>query len=326
MNFSQYCINSRPLTTHLPLSEELLWEEDKNYLFDLSFLSSLRIEGEHAAEFLQGQLSCDIRQVTSKTIRQGAMCNLKGRILALTDVIDWHGLRLVLPCDLLADTQASLAKTAMLSRVKPEPDRNYQLYGFYLGNTNDLLPYNLPLPTEPLGLTCNNESCCYRLDHNFFIILNKKQPTDQLTPPFINNHQFKGALAWHHQRVQRKNVQIYPETRGLFLPHRLNLHLSGYLNFEKGCYKGQEIIARTHYRAKLKHDLQVVTIETREKLSSGKKIFDISGKMEIGELIDYSPLGNDRYLVVISVFFEHPNEILIEGHPCSVSLEQQDSR
>lgn len=324
MHFTEYFINNRQFTVTSSLSNELNFQHDKNYLFELPYLQSLAVIGERAAEFLQGQLSCDMRQVTGNMMRQGAMCNLKGRILALLDIIDWHELQLILPRDLLGDTQNSLHKTAMLSRVKLEPTAAYQFYGFYLLNPNDLLPAQISLPVERFSLTQADDRCCYNLGDNLFICLIKNENASSLTREFIHNQQFRGSLAWHHLQLRHKQVLIYPETRGLFLPHRLDLHRSGYLSFDKGCYKGQEIIARTHYRAKLKHGLRLFTIETDEPLLVGKNLLDPVNETEIGELIDFSPQGNNHYLIATSILLDHPTHARIEGQENSVRLDSLD--
>jgi folate-binding protein YgfZ len=319
MSFSTFEVNNRPFSTLLPLESELQFEAEKNYLFDLSYLATLAVEGERARDFLQGQLSCDLRQVNSSTIRQAAMCNLKGRVLSLIDVVEWQSLQLVLPKDLIPATQLSLSKTAMLSRVKLEPTST-QIFGFYLTNQLDLLPVNISIPETDLGLSANSDTCCYRLSKQLYLILVNKDQASKLCQPFSSKQQLRGSLAWHQLQLKRKAIEIYPQTRGLFLPHRIDLHLSGYLSFDKGCYKGQEIVARTHYRAKLKHSLQLFTIETSEPLNAGAKLFSSSGETEVGELIDCSPLGMDRYLIAASILLEAPNEVLVEGHAQALQL------
>lgn len=306
-------INSRSLSALSSFEKELHFEPGKNYLFDLSYLSSLAVIGERAAEFLQGQLSCDVREISATTMRQGAICNLKGRVLALLDVLDWQGFQLILPQDLLVETQNSLSKTALLSRVSLKPMTHYHFFGFYLNNKNDLLAAELPLPDKPLAVRANTEACCYALDKRFYVFIISNELTPRLTTPFINAQQMRGSLAWHQLQLEHKRIEIYPESRGLFLPHRIDLHLSGFLNFDKGCYKGQEIVARTHYRAKLKHGLRVFKVNSEEPLLVGKRLFLPEGQSEIGELIDYCPLGNHDYLIAVSILFEHPNEVLIEG-------------
>lgn len=300
-----YFINTRPYTYFASLETELNFTTDKNYLFDLSYLSSLLVTGERAKEFLQGQLTCDMQQITTTNILQGAMCNISGRILTLLDVIEWHGLQLILPQDLLEQVQQVLSKIALLSRVEIKPTACYQIYGFYLNNTHDLIPmqimYKTQQPAIALSMIYEKEIAAYYLGYNLFILLVKDDKSKQIVSMFMQNQQYRGSLAWHYLQLHHKQLQIYPETYGIFLPHRLELHLSNYLNFSKGCYKGQEIIARMHYKAKLKHKLDLFIIEYNQSLLAGDKIFDPATGAEIGELIDYSPIGNNHYLIAVSI-------------------------
>lgn len=320
MTLTTTLLNNRALSTLPSIIEELTFQNKKNYLFDLSYLSSITLEGTNVADFLQGQISCDVRQVSPEYFRQGAMCNLKGRVLALLDVVCWQDLHLILPNDLLSATQSSLAKTAMLSRVKLSTGSGYQIYGFYLTNPTDLLPADVSLPLKAYDVAATDEVCCYRLENNFFIILIKDAHVTKITEPFLFNNQLHGSFGWHYLQLQQQKVQIYPETRGLFLPHRLDLHVSGYLSFDKGCYKGQEIVARTHYRAKIKHSLKIFNIVTGETPQIGKRLLALNGQ-EIGELIDYSPLTNNHYLIAVSILIEHPEEAIFEDYQKSILLK-----
>ena len=317
-------INTRQLTAFAPLTTELDYEPNKNYLFDLSYLAGIHVDGERAEEFLQGQLSCDVREVNHQHMRQGALCNLKGRVLALLDIVSWgnQGLQLIVPTDLLLATQTSLAKTAMFSRVSLHLASDYQIFGFYLQNPGDHIPLGIKLPSAPYSVTSQENYCCYSLDKNVYIFLISNQYSQAILETFIKKSQWRGSLAWHALQLQQKRIEIYPQSRGAFLPHRLGLQLSGYLSFNKGCYKGQEIIARTHYRAKLKHELKLFIIHTDEVLHSGQKLWSDGDNQEIGELIDFCPMGNDKFLIAASVIFEHPPTAQIENHKASISLEK----
>ncbi|STX51724.1 glycine cleavage T protein [Legionella busanensis] len=324
MNQESYVINTRVYNTFQNINQELILNSNKNYLFDLSYLAILSIEGNQAESFLQGQLTCDVRDINHTTMRQGALCNLKGRIQALLDIVKSTTYQLILPTDLIADTQTSLSKVAMLSRVQLSIKNNYKVYGFYLGNKHDKLLPKTHLPTEKYGLSINENGYCYCIDGSHFIIISSIANQDALTAPFISNQQFCGSLAWHYLRIKQAKVEIYPNTRGLFLPHRLELHNQGYINFNKGCYKGQEIIARTHYRAKLKHHLAVFTIKIEQPFNAGDKLFDESAQREVGEVIDYCPLSTDgEFLIAASILHDHPNKVIIAGQQQPITLEKR---
>jgi folate-binding protein YgfZ len=296
-----HIVNNRSLTAFAPLSKELEFNSSKNYLFDLSHLSILSVIGDKAQEFLQGQLSCDLRKVDKQTMQQGALCDLKGRVGALMDVVYWSDkdVRLILPEDLLTQTQASLAKPAMFSKVTVEKNNDYECFGFYSQQPQDITPFDLNLNTIAYTVVYDDNICCYALGDDFYLLLVKTSVAPALRDRFIKQTQYRGSLAWHALQLRLKRMEIYPESRGLFLPHRLNLQNTGYLSFDKGCYKGQEIIARTHYRATLKHELRLIEIHTNEVLASGLNV--LSDDQVVGEVIDYCPIKGDTYLVLVSI-------------------------
>lgn len=294
-----YLVNSRVYSTMHSLETELDIDTGDNYRFELDYLTAVRVEGENALAFLQGQLSCDTRQVTPQQIQQGVMCNLKGRALAIMDVILWQnqGVMLVLPADLAEATVALLAKAAVFSKVTLKLAANIKLFGFMLQND---APTQI-LPSLRYEVIADDSYCFYRIDNQFAIMMVKNDGSaDGLDS--TKTFKLRGSLAWHWLRLKHHHVEIYPESRGLFLPHRLDLHQLDYLNFEKGCYKGQEIIARMHFRSTIKHSLQHIVVKIpAQQLRSGMGVFDASNKNAIGELIDFAPQDATSSLIVMSI-------------------------
>lgn len=267
-------IYSRRYTAIHPLSTELQYLPGTNYLFDLDYLNVILMQGEKASECLQGQLSCDMRAVTEHYMQQGLMCNLKGRIMAILDVVMMsnQSIALVLPADLCMDTQRSLEKPAAFSRVQLHHSA-LKIYGLFVQNEADLRPLDLPLPAERYDVVNQEAVCCYQIDPSFYLYIVQPEMVDVLTQPFLKQNQCRGSLAWHALQLQHHRVEIYPESRGMFLPHRLDMHLSGHISFEKGCYKGQEIIARMHYRSTQKHRLLSLMIESEEEPKVGSPLY-----------------------------------------------------
>ena len=292
----------------------------QNTLFNLPNLSVLNLLGEQASEFLQGQISCDVNQVNANTMRQGALCNLKGRVLALPDVLSWHGLKLILPQNLLEQTQKSLAATAMLSRVTLEPVTQYHTLGFYLHDAIQVLPLEGVWPSEKNGVLTHEKACAYHLGDNFYMLLVDTSLLEAMKTPFKQQNLLQNAEAWHALRLQCGEIQIYPGSRGLFLPHRLGLHNTGHLSFDKGCYKGQEIIARTHYRSKIKHAIIIFILETAEILKPGLRIMTEDGVLEVGELVDFCYIGNNQVMIAASILLEHPSTVRFEEHEQTFKL------
>lgn len=316
----KHLINTRALTTHFTVQEELDINPSRNYLFDLSYLGVLELQGDKALDYLQGQVTCDLRQLTERAFCQGALCNLKGRILGLMDIIQWTGIKLILPVDMMEATQSSLAKTAQLSRIRLSPNQNFKLFGFYLNNPDDIVPVIADLPDTLHAQISTEDWCCYHLGFGFYIFLVSPGMQALFSEPFIEKNQFLGSLTWHTLQLQKSRLEIYPESRGLFLPHRLHLHQTSYIAFNKGCYKGQEIIARMHYKGTLKHDFKCFKIRTAEALFSGQLLKKMSDNTELGELIDFSKVSSQEYVVALSLLKNAPSQVLFEGHTEAVTL------
>jgi len=279
------------------LSDELTLSLSENYLFDLSHVGIINVEGLMAADFLQGQLSCDIRAINEHTMRQGAQCNLKGRVLALLDTIYWdRHYQLLLPKDLIDSTLLSLSKMALVSRITLTSSHDDVIYAIHAPRPF-ALPHSLTLPTTRHCATNNEVAYCYALGTDDYILIVKSEAAADYILAAQNNCQSRGALGWHHLQLSSLNMQIYPQTRGLYLPQRLGLEESGHINFEKGCYKGQEIIARMHYRGTIKHALQSIILPTE----TTEPPFDTALITHLDEIIDYCPHNNLEHLIVASV-------------------------
>ncbi|MBN9229719.1 MAG: folate-binding protein YgfZ [Legionella sp. 40-6] len=313
-------INQRTLTTFKNLDEALSLDNQKNYLFPLPHLSILDVVGDNATTFLQGQLTCDVHAVTDITMIRGAQCNLQGRINYLMDIFHWQGIKMLLPTDLVEDTIKSLNKAAQLSRVNIHLNQQLQVLGLYIQSNEQTLGPDIFYPSTTYGLSFNKDYCCYHLGDGFYIVICLAQFAQQLIAAFQEKEQILGSLIWHTLRLLKKDFSIYPESRGLFLPHRVDLHLTSMVNFNKGCYKGQEIIARMHYKATIKHQLTLFEVTTEEPISSGQKIFALTGA-EAGEVVDYSLLGKNHYLVAASLLKDCSNQVLFAGHLNPVTLK-----
>ena len=293
-------INDRNLTYFTSIEAEMNYASQKNYLFDLAYLNIINLTGEKSAEFLQGQISCDVREIDETHMRIGALCNLQGRILALPHVINWDGIKLILPVDQLEINRTNLSKPAMLSKVQLNIDLSkHHIFGFYLQSVNDIIPFNTTLPENIFDSISDDLFYCYKISEKCYVFIVKDHASCWSSFP---TSQQRGSLAWHALQLQANHVSIYANSRGLFLPHRIGLQNLGYIHFNKGCYKGQEIIARMHYRATLKHHLKIYTINSNEIIYSGKKVYDLNEQTkELGEIIDYCPLGNGKQLIAASL-------------------------
>jgi len=288
--------------------------DSKSLLFELDHLTILELQGTAARDVLQGQLTCDVREVDETHMRQGALCNLKGRVLALIDVIQLENIHLILPRDLSAIVTKNLQKAAMLSRVTIQESSSFTLFGFYQTTANLNTPFNWLMPQHRYEFYKYAEGFCYGLSENLSVLVTEREYANSLREIFKATQSLSDSGAWHALCLQAGLLEIYPSTSGLFLPHRINLHHTGQLNFNKGCYRGQEIIARMHYRSTLKHTLKQFKLNSTETLQPGLKIIDPENNQELGELIDFYKISPDTYAITASILFEHPTKVQFSGH------------
>lgn len=118
--------------------------------------------------------------------------------------------------------------------------------------------YFLIMPVEMTGITIHALSKYARF---YPVTLQERQALP-----------FPYQLRSHHERIMTLQPAIYPETSGVFLPHELNLPEWLAVDFNKGCYTGQEIIARMHYRGKLKKHLYLTSINRLSPPKPGTEV------------------------------------------------------
>lgn len=195
----------------------------------MSILSFLHVPGgEQAAKFLQGQVTCDVREATEQHNCLGAHCDPKGRVQFIFHLIK----------------QGDDYYLQMLSELIPHAINCLQKYAQFF-------KIKLAATTNPLFV--------------------KGEAIDMTT--------------WKSHNIKAGIPTIYPETIGLFTPHQINLQLIGGVSFNKGCYTGQEIIARMQYLGKLKQHMVRVSFVSEKVFAPGTKLYNLTG-LEVGELVD----------------------------------------
>lgn len=240
-----------------------------NNLSELADYGLLKVSGGDAKKFLQGQLTCDLEKLNPGDSALGAHCNPQGRIISLFYLFAKADAYYLLMQHNMVDLALNaLKKYAVFFKTElTNVSDNFAVYG-EIQQTENCFQF-IKLPTETArGFSIKERN-----------IARKEDPAN--------------SLAWKRLNIQEGLATIYPETSGKFLPHDLNLVQLGAISFEKGCYTGQEIIARMQYRGKLKTMLCAIKIkeETLPLLGS-----DIES---IGTLVDACQEENNQYYALI---------------------------
>jgi folate-binding protein YgfZ len=276
-------------------------------LADLSELGLLRVSGADARTFLQGQVTNDVRQVSAEHSQLNSLCSPKGRMLANFRVFEREGdLYLQLPRTGLEAVRKRLQMFVLRSQVTLE-DVSDQLVriGIAGGCAEQLLP---EVPAAASGATCHPPPLT-------IIRLPGDRPRFELIGPadaVIAFWEQSASLArpagpdfWALMDIRAGLPTVYPETTEAFVPQMVNLQLIDGVSFTKGCYTGQEVVARMQYLGKLKRRMYLARVDSAEAPRPGDALYSpISESGQgAGRVVDArpSPDGGHELLAVIEI-------------------------
>jgi folate-binding protein YgfZ len=128
---------------------------------------------------------------------------------------------------------------------------------------------------------------------------------------------------WNNLNILDGIPDIYPTTQEAFIPQSLNMDLIDGINFKKGCYTGQEIVARTHYLGKVKRRMYRAFLKSRADLIPGDLILNNKGE-EIGQLVRAANENNEKTNMLIELRVDQAHEALfINSQLIEIFLEDQ---
>lgn len=297
-------------------------------LADLSHLSLIAVSGVDAASFLQGQLTNDIRQVDGGHSQLSAYCNPQGRMLAVLRVfLRDDAFLLQLPASLRDGIMARLRMYVLRAKVKlASADDEWQRIGLAGPRAPELL-------REQLGEAPPREiDQCARQGELQIVRLPGAQPRYLIVGPVAGLRALwqsiaaaarpVGAPCWAWLDILAGVPTVYPQTSGAFVPQMANLDLLHGVSFDKGCYAGQEIVARLHYRGKLKQRMVRLHLEGGPRPQPGDPINrPAPGDQGAGTVVDaqLSPRGGYDMLAVVYTSKLRGSELRLDS--TSIALE-----
>ena len=221
----------------------------------LGHLGVLQFSGEDAESFLQGQLSCDVAAVGLRSSAYGAYCSPKGRMLA--NFLLWReeaGFQLALSRDLTASIHARISKFVLRAKVKvSDASDAIVLAGAAGPEADQALREAFPdLPKEPDQVSRRPDTgTVVRLkDGRYFLALSPPSAS-ALRQRLANVLVPVGAHAWRWLDIRNGVPLVTTATQDRLVPQMANFELLGGVSFSKGCYTGQEVVARMQHLGKL---------------------------------------------------------------------------
>jgi len=195
-------------------------------------LRAIRVEGRDAFAFLQAQLTADLTELESGLLMSAAWCDANGRVSVFCPVSwDDQGAWLIAPADRIADT---------LRRIR--------MYG--IGREVSAKDAG---PVRPAELDAPN-AMRFKDPEPRALAIVESPPDDDATPALPDG--------WLLDDLHRRIPWITTATAGLFLPQMIGVDALGGLSYRKGCYPGQEVIARVHYRGRVTRQPALMRVQT----------------------------------------------------------------
>ena len=272
-----------------------------NIISDLPYLSIIEISGDDVESFLNGQFTINIGNITEHQLQFSAWCNPKGQVkttfyiyrhadnfyILLPEVLKVSFLKqlgmYILRADVqLTDQSDSLARIGLCLEKSD------------VGQSDILnqLPDNLAV--LPLAAT---EAELSSMQSRYIIVADNEQ-AESVRNTLTEQLADTDSSAWKLLDIQAGIPWLTPETSEKFLPQMLNLDLMGALDYQKGCYPGQEIIARLHYRGELKRNLYLATCTSKETPGPGASIVSSANKT-VGTAIQAQIEVETTYLLAV---------------------------
>lgn len=229
-------------------------------IIPLDHLTIIEVFGQNPDKFLQGQLPCDINAIQEEHGIMTALCNLKGNIIALIYVLRQHNkFYLILPKNLSDQVIKTLTAVAKLSRIELKLNENLYVAGILSNNLQ-----RITIKDTPIAITATHQD-----------LLNQ----------------------WHITDLENNHPWIYPQTSEQFSPFDLGLQNTAGISFTKGCYRGQEIIARIHYLAKYKYKYETIIIpRSNTSIIPGQELILPKSTKPV-TIIDWCPLDHNQIIL-----------------------------
>lgn len=281
-------------------------------LSDLSQRGLIAVQGPDAANFLQGQFSNDVSEVSERRSQLNAYCSPKGRLLAVLRLFLRDGVYyLLLPQDILDATLKRLRMYVLRAQVT-------------LGNASDRLirigvsgPGAAARAAALLGNLPNDVNEVAQIQHpdglftvlrlpgtvQRFVIIGELTGVKALWGALQPDALQVRADYWSLLDIRAGLPSIHTATMDTFVPQMVNLDLLGGVSFTKGCYPGQEIVARTHHLGSIKRRMVTAWADAPDPPQPNDTLHAPGNSQAVGQVVDAqrSPRGGFEMLAVVQV-------------------------
>jgi hypothetical protein len=286
-------------------------------------LSLIAVSGQDAEKLLQGQLTCNINDISESQASIAAFCNAKGRVISTLIVAKTpQGFLLIVPTDLLETVLKKLRMYVLRADVQLHDQSGIlQITGLQsLPADADDIP-----STNNFAVAQSTFSTIRLPGQDRYLLISSPEQSQQFCALLASQHGYEsGSLAeWRQQDICSALPWFGSSQSEQHIPQMLNIDRLGGISFNKGCYTGQEIVARTHYLGKVKRALFVAECtQSSGDINTGCGVLDSASGHNIGCVLTHSShAGTTRLLLVLQIVDGLPkNLILDDDYRTSVAI------
>jgi len=273
-------------------------------LATLDHLGVLRFSGADAKVFLQGQLSCDVANLGPDSATYGAHCSPKGRMLA--NFLLWREdaeFLMALSRDIAPAVQKQISKYVLRSKVKvSDASEGIGLTGASGPRAEDALRVVVSDPPKKPNEVFRQEdgTTAIRLADGRFILSAAEPAVAALRQKLQDLLEPADARLWRWLDIRNGLPWITAATQDELVPQMANLERIGGVSFDKGCYTGQEVVARAQHLGTLKRRMFLANVSARAE--AGDKLYSEDlGDQASGIVVnaEVSPDGGYDLLAVV---------------------------
>ncbi len=277
---------------------ELAAARDHAVLVDLSHNALLAVTGDDATAFLHAQFTNDVQSLPEGAAQWSGWCSPKGRLLATFLLVRRaDGYLLMLPSEIAGAFAKRLSMFVLRSKVKIADASDSTARLAFAGKTAGVIvAREFGFTPDPMRSVEKDGATCIALDHERFVILAPMEKAPALWEKLAENATPAGPDAWTWSLIQAGIPVVTAATQEAFVPQMANFDLVGGVSFRKGCYPGQEIVARTQYRGILKRRMARVHLAGDARPAAGESVYGAAfGDQAAGTIVNAAPAPGGGY-------------------------------
>jgi folate-binding protein YgfZ len=259
---------------------------DSAFFCPLSHEGVLAVRGADASKFLQGQLTCNMNYLSEAKATLGARCTQKGRMQSSFRILlEADGVLLAMASELIEAQLLDLKKYAVFSKSKlTDESASWARFGLNDGDSM-LAGLGLDLAPDTDAVARANDLIAIRVSPARAELWVRAEQAEDIRNRLAAQLPEGSLNAWLLGQIRAGIGQVFGPTREEFIPQMINLQAVGGVSFKKGCYTGQEIVARMQYLGKLKRRLYRLTLEGIEVPQPGTELFSPVHASSVGNVV-----------------------------------------